>query len=170
MKAWRICALAAALAVAGWSARASEVGKPARDFTLITFDRQKLTAADLKGKVVVLNYWATWCGPCKAELLVFDNYLRQHPETDLKVYAVETEHSLPISYLQKMAASAHFSIGMRLSGRGYGIIDNGVPTSFVIDRNGVLRHAKAGAFNVQSFDALVTPLLAESALATPPDR
>jgi len=96
-------------------------------------------------------------------LLVFDNYLRQHPGTDLKVYAVETEKSLPNGYLQKMAAAAHFSIGMHLWGRGYGVIGGGVPTSFVIDRDGVLRHAKAGAFNAQSFDALVTPLLAEAA-------
>ena len=142
---------------------AAEVNKPAPDFTLITLDQQKLTAADLKGRVVVLNYWATWCGPCKAELMVFDNYLRQHPDAELKIYAIETEQSLPNSYLQKMAAAAHFSIGTHLWGKGYGVIGDGVPTSFVIDRDGVLRHARAGAFSARSFDALVTPLLAKAA-------
>ena len=162
MRSLSIGVLALGLAIGAAPALASDLNKPAPDFTLVTFDHQKLTKADLKGKVVVLNYWATWCTPCKAELLVFDSYLRQHPDTDLKIYAVETERSLPNSYLQKMAAAARFSIGTRLSGWGYGIISNGVPTSFVIDRSGVLRHAKAGAFNAQSFDALVTPLLKQA--------
>jgi len=143
---------------------AAEVGKPAHDFKIVTLDGKKLTLADLKGRVVVLNYWATWCGPCKGELLAFDNYLRHHPGTDLKIYAVETEDALPKSFLQKMQASAAFTVATHVNGRGYGVL-GGLPTSFVIDREGFLRHAKAGAFNEQSLATLVDPLLKEPAPA-----
>ena len=56
----------------------------------------------------------------------------------------------------------------RLRGKGYGAIGGAVPTSYVIDRAGVIRHAKAGAFTDASFDSLISPLLAEVAPAVPP--
>ena len=157
-------AAAFSLVAAATPGLAADLDKPAHDFRIVTLDGQKLTSEDLKGKVVVLNYWASWCGPCKAELLAFDDYLRHHPGTDLKVYSVETETSLPRSYLQKMQSAAAFTVATHVNGRGYGIL-GGFPTSFVIDRGGVLRHAEAGAFNAQSFAALVDPLLKEPAPA-----
>ena len=158
------CALGLSVVLAAFPALGGDLNKSARDFTIHTYDKQTVSLADLKGEVVVLNYWATWCGPCKAELLVFDNYMRQHPNGDVRVYAIEAERSLPPDYLKKMAAAAHFAIGVRMSGAGYGVIQDAVPTSYVIDRAGILRHAKPGAFNAASFEAVVNPLLA----AAPP--
>lgn len=71
MKAWKIGILALSLAIAGSSARASDIGQPAQDFTITLLDGQKVSSADLKGKVVVVNRWATWCTPCKAEMVAF---------------------------------------------------------------------------------------------------
>ena len=145
---------------------ASDVGKPAHDYTILTLDGRKLPSADLKGQVVVLNYWASWCGPCKAEMLVFDNYIRAHPGTDLKVYAVETDGPLPKKIIDHLQSAASFTFVRKVWSSAYGEMF-AVPTSYVIDRNGILRHAKAGAFSTQSFDALVTPLLAQPP-PTPP--
>lgn len=169
MKAYKIygLALAAALcasAVQAGDAQASEIGKPARDYKITTLDRQTVTAADLKGKVVVLNYWATWCGPCKLEMVAFENFLRTHPKTDLKIYAVMTESDVPSSKLQPLAHALSFPLATRLAGRGYGVKD-GVPTSYIIDRAGVVRYAASGAFDLKSFEEEVGPLLAEPAPA-----
>ena len=164
MKRWRIYGLAAAMTALATAAQAADVGKPARDYTVTTLDHQKVTMAELKGKVVILNYWATWCTPCKAEMVAFENYIRSHPGTDLKIYAVMTESEVPASKLQPLAHALSFPLATRLSGRGYGVKD-GVPTSYVIDRAGVIRWAKAGAFDKQSFEELITPLLAEAAPA-----
>jgi peroxiredoxin len=136
---------------------------PAPDFTVTTFDHQKITLADLRGKVVVLNYWATWCAPCKRELLVMDHYVRTHPGSDLHIFAITTENDVPDDKLKPLAQVLSFPLILRLGGRGYGTIGEAVPTSYVIDRAGVIRHAEASAFDAASFDALITPLLAETA-------
>ena len=100
-------------------------------------------------------------------MLVFDSYMRSHPKSDLKTYAIATEDSVPERYLRPLAAAASFSLAKRLHGRGYGILEGAVPTSYVIDRSGIIRHAKAGAFDKESFAELVGPLLAEPAPAPP---
>ncbi len=163
---WTAGALALGLVVASSTAQAVEVGKPAGDFTITTFDKQKVKLSDLKGKVVVINYWATWCTPCRAEMIAFDSYLRHHPQSDLKVFSIATENSVPADKLQHLADALSFPLARQLAGRGYGVM-RGVPTSYVIDREGIVRHAEAGAFDEHSFEELVTPLLAAPARPAP---
>jgi|SRR5579859_24808 len=167
MQFWSIGALALCLVSAASSVEAAaQVGKPAVDFTITTLDRQSVRLADLKGKVVVVNRWATWCTPCKAEMAAFENFIRLHPGTDLKIYAVTEGLEFPASKLKPLQDLLHYPIGISVSGWGYGVKD-GVPTSYVIDRSGVVRFAAAGAFTEESFEKLVTPLLAEAAPGPP---
>ena len=162
MTALKVFALALGLFAGAAGAQASDIGKPARDFAITTLDRQTVRLADLKGKVVVVNRWATWCTPCKAEMVAFENYMRTHPDTDLKIYAVTVELAVPSSKLKPLQGVLSYPLATSISGMGYRIME-GVPTSYVIDRSGVLRYAAAGAFSLESFDALVTPLLNQPA-------
>ena len=136
------------------------VGKPAPPFTIVTFDHRTVKLADLADKVVVLNFWATWCAPCRVELPMLDGYMRRHPGDDLKLFAVTTEGSVPDSKLKPLASLLSFPLATSISGPGYGPISGAVPSNFVIDRQGVVRYARAAAFTSQSFDAVVRPLLA----------
>lgn len=164
-----IAAMTASPAAAGPSAKPPTPGVRAQatDFTITTFDREKVSLDDLKGKVVVLNYWATWCAPCRQEMLVMDDYIRAHPKTDLKIYAVTTQSNVPYKYMRRLADALSFPLGTKLSGRGYGMIRGALPSSYVIGRDGVVRYASEGAFDKASFDALLTPLLAEPAPTQP---
>jgi len=162
MKTWKIISLAAALALVAGAARAGDIGKPARDFKITTLSGETVRMADLKGKVIVVNRWATWCTPCKAEMVAFENYMRQHPDTDLKIYAVTVELAVPKDKLKPLQGILHYPIATGISGWFYKVM-SGVPTSYVIDRQGVLRYADAGAFTQDSFTKLVDPLLAEPA-------
>jgi cytochrome c biogenesis protein CcmG, thiol:disulfide interchange protein DsbE len=155
-----------ALAMVAGTASAATVGKPAPDFTVTTFNYKTITAAQLRGKVVVLNYWATWCAPCRAELLSFYHYVKTHPNPDLEIIEV-SEDEVPTDVYRQLSAAVPFPFARKL-GPGFGKIDGAIPTNYVIDRAGVVRYAQAGAFDEASFDEVVAPLLAEGAAPAAP--
>lgn len=135
-------------------------GQPAPKFTVNTFDKQKISSDQLKGQVVIVNLWATWCGPCKQELPELDSYYRKHAKDGLRIFAVTTEDSIPDYQLKPLSRALAFPLAHRVSGSAFETLE-GVPTNYVIDRNGVVRYAKAAAFNAETLDAVVGPLLAE---------
>jgi cytochrome c biogenesis protein CcmG/thiol:disulfide interchange protein DsbE len=166
MRFWAVSGLVLSVACFAGAVAASDIDKPARKFSIKTLDQQTVRSEELKGKVVVVNRWATWCTPCQAEMVVFDKYVRAHRDSDLRIYAVATDLQFAPSKLQPLQHILAYPLATGLSGFGYGVKE-GVPTTYVIDRAGVLRYAKAGAFSKESFDALITPLLNEPAPAAP---
>lgn len=158
--------LGAGLTIATGVEAKPNIGKPAPKFTLHTFDRRKITLADLAGKVIVLNFWAVWCGPCKYELPEIDSYVRSKGGDDLKVFAVTIDDTVSDKDLKPLASVLSFPLVSRIDGN-YGIIGGAVPSNYVIDRNGILRYAQANAFSYGSFAATVGPLLAEKAAPEP---
>ena len=140
-------------------ARSPAVGEKAPDFQLSTLDDSKISLSDLKGQVVVINFWATWCGPCKQELPLLDAYYKALKQSGLSVFAVTTEDSLPLSRLKPLAAVLAIPMVRHFHGN-YGPL-GGVPTNYVIDRAGVLRYAKAAAFDLDDLNTILIPLLNE---------
>ncbi len=142
------------------------VGKPAPDFQVVTYEGKLMKLSDFKGQVVILNFWATWCGPCKAELPLLSGYYKARQDIGLRVLAVATEDSVPESALRPLQKVVGFPMIRRILGP-YRVMD-GVPTNYVIDRAGVLRYAGAGAFTLDSLNDLLVPLLNEAPPADPP--
>ncbi|HEY2465118.1 MAG TPA: TlpA disulfide reductase family protein [Steroidobacteraceae bacterium] len=137
------------------------VDTQAPDFQVTTFDGQKLALADFKGQVVVLNFWATWCGPCKRELPLLENYYRRQHSNGLVILAVATEDSLTPYQLRPLAKILTLQMVKRFKGN-YGDIKY-LPTNFVIDRKGILRYAESGGFTEEGLDQVIGPLIAETA-------
>jgi peroxiredoxin len=129
----------------------------APDFQVTTVDGRTLSLADFKGQVLVINFWATWCAPCKRELPMLDSYYRIQQQAGLRVLAVTTENSLPLSKLKSLSAALAIPMVREFKG-AYGPL-KGVPTNYVIGRDGVLRYAKAGALTVDKMNAILVPLL-----------
>ncbi len=158
-------ALLLTCAVATARAEDLAIGRPAPDFRATTFDGREVTLADFKGQVVIINFWATWCGPCKEELPLLNRYYQavQQHGYGLRILAITTEDSLPAATLRPLAEKVSFDMARYFHGP-YGTL-KAVPTNYVIDRNGILRYAKADAFDLDSLNAVIIPLLRQPAPA-----
>ena len=154
--------LAALLLLGAAPGKTPTPGFAAPPFTLTTFDKRKVTLAEMKGKVVVINYWATWCAPCKAEMPMMHRYFKANQARGLEMFGVTTEDSLSKTQLKTVSALLSYPLSNRMTGN-YGSIDNAVPSTYIIDRKGVVRHAKKGAYTDREFKAALDPLLAEGA-------
>lgn len=156
---WQYAAIVALglLASTPAAAKTLKVGDTAPDFELTMIDGGKVHLSDLRGQVVVLNFWATWCVPCRTELPLLDTYYRIQAPHGLKVFAIATEDSLPPGRLKPLFAKMAIPSARRIKGP-YAVM-GGLPTNYVIDRNGVVRYAKAGAFNLDELNATLVPLL-----------
>lgn len=140
-----------------------KVGELAPPFELTLIDGSKVSSEQLRGQVVVLNFWATWCGPCKKELPLLDAYYEAQKSHGLKVFAIATEDSLQPFQLKKLFAVMHMQSARRIKGPYAAMA--GVPTNFIIDRGGRLRYAKANAFELDELNTLLVPLRQEPAPA-----
>ena len=145
------------------AAKAAKVGEPAPPFSVFTFDWKKIYFSEMKGKVVLLNYWATWCAPCRQELPILSSYYQQRAKYGLMMFAVKDGDGTPNSALLPLSKSVSFPLVWRLTGDGYGPIGDAYPSNYVIGRDGRLRYAEAGAFEMDSLEAVVRPLLEEKA-------
>jgi peroxiredoxin len=157
-----------ALLAAGfaWLSPASATGlegQPAPALELKLLDGSAFKLADAAGKVLVVNYWATWCEPCRAEMPAIDAYFRKHRDEGLIIVAVSMDKPSDEAKVREVMQSFAFpaALAKDVSARGYGRIWR-IPITFVIDRHGTVR--KDGWFvdhgiDEPSLDALVTPLL-----------
>ena len=157
-----LAALAASVC-AGAVAKDPVVDKAAPDFQVTTLDGLKLALADFKGQVLLINFWATWCVPCKKELPMLDAYYRIQEHLGLRMLAVTTENSVPPAQLKPLAAALAFPMVRRFKG-DYGVL-RGLPTNYVINRDGILRYAASGALTLDDVNRILVPLLQKSAPA-----
>lgn len=136
------------------------VGQPAPDAELVLIDGTKLRLSEMRGDVVVLNIWATWCAPCRRERPLLNSYYALQKAHGLRVYALSTEDSLPLYRLKPLFEKLTIQPTRRIKGP-YAAIDGAVPSNYVIDRSGVLRYAEAAAFDLDDLNRELVPLLNE---------
>ncbi len=123
-------------------------GHPAPDFTLQTVDGAALSLADLRGKAVVLNFWATWCPPCRAEMPELQAAYTAYAPGGLVVLGVNQAEDRAVvqAYLDELGLTfpvvldAQYEVAERYS-------VNSLPTTFFIDREGVIRDMVVGQMN-----------------------
>jgi len=133
-------------------------GRPAADFTLKTLDGEPTQLSSLQGKVVVLDFWATWCPPCRAELPSIE---KLHAEFAGKVefLGVNDEDSAAVKGFLKKAGYTFPVLmdGKRQVHRTYGI--RAIPVLLVIDRRGVIRQHFIGSRTEQALRSAIQSVL-----------
>ena len=137
------------------------VKKPAPAFTLQTFDGGPLSLEDLRGKVVVLNFWASWCFPaCYEEAPALERAWRQYRDRGLMVVGVDVQDAEPSARQFMGQFGLTFPNGPDPKGQisiDYGVY--GVPETFVIDRQGTIAFKHVGAVSDRIVAEQVEPLL-----------
>ncbi len=118
--------------------RVSLVGKVAPDFTLKSLQGEKIALSDLRGKIVLLDFWATWCGPCRKELPDIEKLFQKYQDKDVVILAIDDEESGTIkSFLKKhnydftTLVDSNQEVHRKYSTRA-------IPTVLVINRQGVV--------------------------------
>jgi thiol-disulfide isomerase/thioredoxin len=150
--------LICALAVAAAMSMPAVAGAPGLPGQMTLTGGQRMSLGDLRGRVVVINYWASWCVPCRAEIPLLARYYRQHLSQGLVVIGISVD---PGANGKGQATATSIPYPQATWVAGADIAVSAVPMSYVIDRHGRVRYEKAAAFTAQSLDAIVRPLLAE---------
>jgi len=144
---------------------AGAIGSGAAEFSLINLNGEEVTLDQFKGKVIMLNFWATWCGPCKSEIPDFINIYAKNQKDGLEIVGVALS-SGSATDIQKFVESWKINYTV-LTGdekylqdltNKYGGI-RGVPTTFLIDRKGTIRQKWVGARTEKIFMAEVEKYL-----------
>ncbi|HET6913458.1 MAG TPA: TlpA disulfide reductase family protein [Rhodanobacteraceae bacterium] len=141
-----------------------KVGAPAPPITLTTLDGKHIATRDLRGKVVILTFWATWCEPCREELPLLSRYAQQHAKQGLVVLGFSLDTPDELAKVRKVASTLSFPVGLLGDPHvpGYGRIWH-LPVSFVIDRDGKLADDgwkdKDPVWTSARLEQVVTPLL-----------
>jgi cytochrome c biogenesis protein CcmG/thiol:disulfide interchange protein DsbE len=134
----------------------------APDFTLTTFDNRQVSMRDLRGSVVVLNFWASWCRPCRLEAAYLEQTWRVYKDKGvvfIGVAYVDTEPN-SMAYLKEFDITYLNGpdLGTRIS-QAYGV--KGVPETFYIAKNGELRGLRIGPLVSPELEQKIEELLAE---------
>ncbi|MBN2548603.1 MAG: TlpA family protein disulfide reductase [Anaerolineales bacterium] len=133
-------------------AAAPKVGQPAPKFALENLAGQTIRLSDLRGRAVILNFWATWCGPCIREMPMFNEYSQKY-SSNLVVIGVDMQEDLPV--VQEFLEDLNFDYEMIADqggeiGKAYQVFM--LPTTFFIDAEGILRAQHIGSLSEEQFN------------------
>ncbi len=134
---------------------------PAPDFTLSQFSGPPLKLSDYRGKVVLLDFWATWCEPCRAEIPHFVELQDKYGSQGFQIIGVSMDDSpdpVPAFYKQ-FKMNYPVVMGNAQIGEEYGGV-LGLPIAFVIDRQGLIRAKHMGATDAAVFEREIVAQLA----------
>ncbi|MFC1908508.1 TlpA family protein disulfide reductase [Chloroflexota bacterium] len=128
----------------------AQVGNPAPDFQLQNLDGQIISLSEFQGKPVLLNFWATWCGPCREEMPYFQEIFEDEAwaNRELVILAIDLGESL--SEVAGFADNLGLAFPILLDvNQEIGLIYNirVIPSTFIIDKDGIIIDMKIGAFS-----------------------
>jgi peroxiredoxin len=138
------------------------INKKAPEFALTDFSGQSLTLGRFQGKVVLLNFWATWCAPCQVEIPFFAAWQRKYGPQGLQIIGISMDDDAGPARRLAARLQLNYPVAMgdeRLGARYGGVL--GLPSTFLIDRDGVIRAQFQGEADLRLIERHVTALLAQ---------
>lgn len=145
-KSYVTCLIVILSAVLSLSVNANEmIGKPAPDFTLKSMAGKNTNLVEQRGNIIVLNFWASWCGPCRKEMPILQKFHDKYTDLGVQVWGVNVEQenqagrdfikgidvNFPIFFDESNTLSASYQV-------------EAMPTTVIVDRNGAIRYVFRG--------------------------
>lgn len=142
----------------------NEAGKPAGTFSVVNSAGEQINTADLKGKVVFINFWASWCPPCRAEFPSIQKFYDKYKGTENVVFFtvnLDDNPELGKKYLAKENLTLPFLVPSSIIPQE--LFSGNLPTTVILDKKGNIRlhHAGVGDYSSKSFYSQIDGLLAE---------
>jgi peroxiredoxin len=133
----------------------------APNFTLKDANGKTIELKKLQGKVVVVNFWATWCGPCKAEIPGFMEIYQQYKSKGLEIVGISLDQDgwKPVKpFIDRYKITYPVVVGDASLAEAYGGI-NAIPTTFVVDKKGNISKQHVGYLDKKAFEGLIKGML-----------
>lgn len=130
-------------------------------FSLKDADGRTVSLADYKGKVVLLNFWATWCGPCKIEIPWFIDFEQKYKDRGFAVIGISTDEEgweVVKPYIQKNKINYRILLGDEPTAQLYGGLES-LPTTFMIDASGKIASTHVGLVSKSDYEDEIIALL-----------
>ena len=163
IKSARLIALVSIIALGCAATGGSQTEGPAPDFSLKSLKEDTVTLADYQGKVLVLNFWATWCPPCRAEIPDFIDVYKDLNGQGLEIIGVTME-DISASDLEDFASGMKMNYTVAFGTpeivRAYQP-GRYIPATIIIDKKGIIRHRHVGLMEKEVLLGVVKPLLSE---------
>jgi len=143
-------------------------GKAAPGFTLKDLDGKKVSLADYKGRPVLVNFWATWCAPCKVEMPWFEELRKQYAAQGFEILGLTDDADAGKDVIAKVAKKIGVTYPILLTDgkvqTAYGGLDY-LPMSFYVDRNGTIVEVTAGLGSKDDIEANIKKTIASGMTA-----
>ncbi len=133
----------------------------APDFALTDFNGQKLTLSNYRGKVVLLDFWASWCAPCQAEIPKFIEWQKKYGEEGLQVIGIsmDDDEKAARKFVERLKPNYPIAMGNTKLAESFGGI-LGLPANLIINRAGRIRSKYVGATDLDSLEREIQVQLA----------
>jgi thiol-disulfide isomerase/thioredoxin len=145
------------------------LGKVAPAFTLVTLDGKKVSLSDYKGRPVLVNFWGTWCAPCKIEMPWFEEFRKQYAAQGFEILGLTDDVDAGNAAIAKVVKKTGVTYPILLTDgkvqKAYGGLDY-LPVSFYVDKNGVVVDETAGLGSKDEIEAHIKKAIASAAMPT----